>query len=85
MTESEYDPGETKFLIDGFRYGFQLEYQGERNTKRMAPNLKLECGSKEVLWEKMMKEVKLKHFAGSFRQPPFKNFIQSLIGLVPKI
>ena len=31
-----------------------------------------------------MKEVKAKRFAGPFEQPPFENFIQSPIGLVPK-
>ena len=32
----------------------------------------------------MMKEVKLNRFAGLFTEPPFTNFIQSLVGLVPK-
>ena len=50
---------ETEFIIRRFKYGFSLEYKGDRNLRRNAPNLKLECGSKEVLWEKMMKEVKL--------------------------
>ena len=31
-----------------------------------------------------MKEVKAKHFARPFKEIPFKNFIQSPIGLVPK-
>ena len=31
-----------------------------------------------------MKEVKLGRYAGPFKQPPFDNFIQSPIGLVPK-
>ena len=32
----------------------------------------------------MMKEVKLKRFAGPFDTPSFQNFIQSLVDLVPK-
>ena len=31
-----------------------------------------------------MKEVKLKRYAGPFSKPPFKDYIQSPIGLVPK-
>ena len=31
-----------------------------------------------------MKEVKLKWYAGPFKEIPFDNYIQSLIGLVPK-
>ena len=31
-----------------------------------------------------MKEVKLKRYAGPFNKPPFENYIQSPIGLVPK-
>ena len=31
-----------------------------------------------------MKEVKLKRYAGPFKQIPFENYIQSPIGLVPK-
>ena len=31
-----------------------------------------------------MKEVRLKRYTGSFKDPPFKDFIQSPIGLVPK-
>ena len=31
-----------------------------------------------------MKEVKLGRYAGLFKEPPFDNFIQSPVGLVPK-
>ena len=48
-------------------------------------NLRLNgLGTKETLWNKIMKEVGLKRYAGPFRQIPFKNYIQSPIGLVPK-
>ena len=38
------------------------------------------------LWNKVMKEVKEKHFAGPYLKTdlPLKNYIQSPIGLVPK-
>ena len=43
-------------------------------------------GTKTDLWNKIIKEVKLKRYAGPFkkRDLPFKNYIQSPIGLVPK-
>ena len=51
---------------------------------REAPNLKFVIGDKVELWNKVMGEIKLGRYAGPFRQPPFKDFIQSPIGLVPK-
>ena len=79
-----YDSKETEFLVKGFTDGFSLGYEGPRNIRRLSPNLKLECGTEEDLWDKVMKEVNLNGFAGPFAQPPFPNFIQSPIGLVPK-
>ena len=73
------------FLLDGFTNGFPLGYKGEtENIRRDAPNLHLDCRSQEILWEKIMKEIRLKCFAGPFDNPPFKNYIQSPIGLVSK-
>ena len=73
-----------KFLLNGLRNGFSLGYDGDKMVKQKAPNLKLECGSKLDLWNKIMKEVGLKRFAGPFKQVPFKHYIQSPLGLVPK-
>ena len=50
----------------------------------LSPSLKLNVGSEVILWNKVMKEVGKKRFAGPFSEIPFKNFIQSPIGLVPK-
>ena len=36
------------------------------------------------MWDKVMKEVREKRYAGPFEKPPFKHFMQSPIGLVPK-
>ena len=41
-------------------------------------------GTKTDLWNKIMKEVELECYAGPFDQVPYKNFIQSPVGLVPK-
>ena len=57
---------------------------GDRNVRRFAPNLKLNCGDTFEHWEKIMKEVRLKRFVGPFEQPPYQYFMHSPVGLVPK-
>ena len=85
LDETEYDSKESKWLIDSFSQGFGLGYRGKSiDIQRYAPNLKLRIGNQTILWNKVMKEVKLKRFAGPFETPPFTDFIQSPIGLVPK-
>ena len=79
-----YDQSETEFLKQGFESGFSLKYNGPRGVQRKSPNLKLNIGDKIDLWNKVMKEVQANRFLGPFPEPPFENFIQSPIGLVPK-
>ena len=84
LIETKYDKEKTKFLIEGIKKGFSLQYQGNRQVTRLAPNLKFIVGNKLELWNQVMGEVKLGRYAGPYRRPPFKHFIQSPIGLVPK-
>ena len=85
LNECHYDEKKTEYIIDGFTNGFSLGYSGDRSVKRTAPNLRLTVGDEIDLWNKVMKEVKLKRYAGPFEQIPFKDhYIQSPIGLVPK-
>ena len=77
-------PDKTEFLVNSFKNGFLLGYQGPKVIQRYAPNLKLRVGNETVLWNKVMKEVRERRYAGPFKTPPFQNFIQSPIGLVPK-
>ena len=85
LKQTGYNRKESEFLVSGFRNGFDLCFSGDlSNVRRTAPNLKLRVGSQTTLWNKIMKEVKLKRFAGPFKEPPFENFIQSPVGLVPK-
>ena len=85
LNDAGYDSNKTKYIINGFRHGFSLEYQGKLGKcKRLAPNLKLRVGNKFELWNKVMKELELGRYAGPFEQPPFEYFVQSPIGLVPK-
>ena len=84
LRKSSYDLKKTQYLVEGFKNRFSIEYDSPTEIKRLANNLKIRVGSKLELWNKVMKEVKLKRFAGPFEQPPFQHFIQSPIGLVDK-
>ena len=85
LRESQYPEDETKFLVEGFEHGFDIGYVGDDKVKITAPNLKFRGVRNEViLWNKVMKEVQLGHYAGPFKDPPFEYYIQSPIGLVPK-
>ena len=86
LVQTNYDKKETEFLVNGFRYGFDIGYKGPMNRKEFSDNIPLRVGNKKILWNKLMKEVKEKRVAGPFKenQIPFEHFIQSPIGLVPK-
>ena len=70
--------------MEGFKEGFDLGYRGPEEIRQKANNLKFTIGNKTELWNKVMKEVKEKRYAGPFKDIPFDNYIQSPIGLVPK-
>ena len=84
LHQTNYDQEETKFLVKGFQEGFDLGYRGPKEIKQTSQNLKFTIGDKIELWNKVMKEVKEKRYAGPFEDIPFENYIQSPIGLVPK-
>ena len=62
LVRVEYDSVETQFVINGFRFGFSLGYQGNMQRTTTSHNLKLTCGSKTQPWNKVMKEVQLCRF-----------------------
>ena len=72
--------------MDAFTHGFDLEYRGPWNGQDTARNIPLQLGvlNKTEMWNKIVKEVKTKRYAGPYKEIPFKYFIQSPIGLVPK-
>ena len=84
LIDTGYDRTKSNFVVNGFRRGFPLGYQGSRDIQLTAPNLKLHVGDEIELWNKVMKEVKMLRFAGPYSKIPYKSFIQSPIGLVPK-
>ena len=84
LKDSDYDPSETEFLQNGFSDGFDIGYCGPQDRKSTSENIPFTIGNKVDLWNKLMKEVRLKRVAGPFKEIPFESFIQSPIGLVPK-
>ena len=84
LRKNNYDEEKRKILVDGFQHGFDIGYQGPTDRRDLSHNIPLTVGDKFQLWEKMMKETKMGRFAGPFKQPPTKFFIQFPVGLVPK-
>ena len=68
----------------GSELDFTWGYNGPSKVKQCAPNLTLQVDSELELWNKVMKEVSLGRYAGPYQEIPFKYYIQSPIGLVPK-
>ena len=88
LKDSKYDEDESKFLIQGFTTGFPIGYQGPTVRSSSAQNIPFTpgVGDKIEMWNKIMNEVSEGRVAGPYKgdQPPYQNFIQSPIGLVPK-
>ena len=72
------------FLVDSFRNGFDIGYRGPTKIKRTSPNLKFRVGNEVILWNKVMKEVKLGRYTGPFEDPPFEVFYTVANWLSPK-
>jgi hypothetical protein len=80
---SSYDPAITKYLLDGFKYGFYVQFQGPpltNNPKNHNSLLNMISQAKAMI----SKELKLGRIAGPFSTPPFPDFVISPLGLVPK-
>ena len=75
---------EIDFLVSGFSQGFDIGYRGNKNIRQRSQNLKIRVGNPTILWNKIMKEIKLKRYAGPFKKIPFEFFLQSPVELVPK-
>ena len=61
---------EVKFLEEGFKLRFDIGYEGPEIRQSCSDNTLLKIGSKTLLWNKLMKEVKAKRVAGPFKGGP---------------
>ena len=59
LLASEYNLDKTEFLLDGFKNGFDIEYQGPTKRQSTSQNIPFTVGNKYILWEKILKEVEL--------------------------
>ena len=66
LKQSCYEEAEIRFIERGFRFGFEIGYEGQRKIMRTANNLPFICGDKTILWNKVMKEVRLGRYAGPY-------------------
>lgn len=78
-----YDKEISEYLCSGFHQGFQLNFQGFRDSSD-SPNLKSALEFPEIVTAKISKELEAGRIAGPFKEKPFANFKISPIGVVPK-
>ena len=83
---TNFDSNKRQQLTESFRNGFDIGYRGPTMRKSEAKNIPVTegVGDSIELWNKIMKEVKLGRYAGPYIKPPFENYIQSPVGLIPK-
>ena len=60
LQESNYDQQEIEFLHNGFTKGFDTCYEGPQDRQSRSENIPFTVGDEVDLWNKLMKEVKLK-------------------------
>ena len=84
LEEAHYDSTEVEFLRNGFNSGFDIGYEGPKDCCSTSENIPFSVRNETQKWNKIMKEVALKRVAGPYESIPFKHYIQSPIGLVPK-
>ena len=75
LIETDYCQSETQFIVQGFTQGFSLCYQGPVQRRDTAKNIPFMVGNKKEMWDKIIKEVRLGHYAGPFVEVPFQYFI----------
>ena len=77
------DQEEAKCLVEGFKKGFTLHYEGPERSRR-CENLPSALNKPTVFQDKFLKEIKAGRFIGPFVQEPMLNLQCSPMGLVPK-
>jgi len=78
-----YDTEKRIFIIEGFSHGFHIPFSGALPQKH-PPNLVSAHQHPNVVDEKISTELAAGRIAGPFTDPPFRNFVISPIGVVPK-
>lgn len=74
---------DAKLLLDGFSYGFHLQYSGPR-IPMFSKNLKSAILNTSVLDKKLKDSADLGRILGPFKRVPISNLRVNPVGLVPK-
>ena len=74
LKQAGYDNDKRNNVINGFLQGFDIGYCGPTCRRNEAHNLPLRIGDSIDLWNKVMKEVELKRYAGPFDKLPVTNW-----------
>ena len=72
-----------QYLIDGFRFGFSIDYVGPR-INFSSKNLVSAIANPSAVDEKLANEIKLGRIVGPFERQPFPVFHILPLGLIPK-
>lgn len=81
----DYDPVKATFLINGFRHGFRVHFEGDLAVPSTAcKNLKSAYEVPQVVDSKLEKEIQAGRIVGPFDTVPFANMKLSPLGVVPK-
>ena len=81
---SDYHSALSDYLIQGFSFGFSLDFQGPQLSNRCT-NLPSALQSPDIVSTKLQRELDAGRIQGPFRHPPFSTpFNVSPIGLHPK-
>ncbi|XP_062587810.1 uncharacterized protein LOC134249476 [Saccostrea cucullata] len=78
-----YDRNKQKYLVEGFKVGFKIPFEGQR-IFRESDNLKSAKDNLDILKQKIQIEIDNHRVAGPFKEIPFQNFQSSPLDLVPK-
>ncbi|KAK6172556.1 hypothetical protein SNE40_016187 [Patella caerulea] len=78
-----YDQAKKTYILNGFREGFFLEYNGPRRAQS-CPNLKSALENPSCVQSKLEHEIMSGRIKGPYCTAPFVNLKLSPLGLVPK-
>ena len=78
-----YDSVLRQYLIDGFRFGFRINFVGERAVSECS-SLKSALSHPDITATKIRKECNAGRLVGPSTTPQFRNFRTSPVGLIPK-
>ena len=57
LIRSQYDEEESRFLVEGYRRGFDIGYRGPTLRRDRSKNLPFWVGNNKIMWNKVMKEI----------------------------